>query len=152
MPNWRIFVLSQESTKPADAFASTDMIGVDAISDIVLVGDMSAHHNGRTRLVFPDYFTHFFHFADICNNRADADDIVGIFPDFGDKAIEGGKIQKRAGGIDIGLNHHQSEGAVKHAKGKAALNPGYLILIEFHGVDFSASIFIVLGVWSEDAG
>jgi hypothetical protein len=128
------------------------MINVDAIRDIVLVGNMSAHHNRRTRLVFPDHFAHFLHFADICNNRADADDIVGIFPDFGVKAIEGGKVQKSARGIDIGLNHHQSEGAVKHAEGKTALNSGDLILIEFHGVDFSASIFIVLGVRSEDAG
>lgn len=41
---------------------------------------------------------------------------------------------------------------MKHTEGKAALNPGDLIVIEFHGIDSAAAVFVIAGVRSEDAG
>jgi hypothetical protein len=50
------------------------------------------------------------------------------------------------------LDHHQTEGAVKHPEGKSPLDAGDLILVEFHRVDFSATVLVIAGKGPENTG
>jgi len=72
--------------------------------------------------------------------------------DFVNKTVQGWKIEKGAGRFNIALNYHQTEAAMKHSKGKTTLNPCDLVMVKFHGIDFPASILVVLGIWPKDAG
>ena len=56
------------------------------------------------------------------------------------------EIQNGRRSRDICLNHHDAPGTMKHAQRERTLNPRYLIMIEFHGVDRPAAIFVVLCV------
>jgi hypothetical protein len=54
--------------------------------------------------------------------------------------------------INNPLDHQQPEGTVKHPQGKYTLNPGNLVVVKLHRVDLTASVFIILGIWSKDTG
>src|SRR6185369_16618976 len=88
----------------------------------------------------------------IDDDAADADYVVAALADLLRKALQGGEVEQGAGGVDIGLDHHQPEGAVKHPEGKAPLHAGDLVLVQFHRVDPAASVLVVPVVWTEDAG
>jgi len=40
---------------------------------------------------------------------------------------------------------------MKHPERKDPLNPGDLVLVEFHGIDTATAIVIILGIGPEDA-
>ena len=69
-----------------------------------------------------------------------------------DESILCRKVQERARRIDVGLEQHQSKGAVEHPQGEAALHPGDLVVVELHGIDRPAAIRIILRIGAEDAG
>ena len=112
---------------------------------------MAADHDYGPRQKGAHQFTHFFHLSHVGYDRTYTDNIVLIVPDLAHKSIQVRKIQKRTRYVDIGLNHQQAERAMKHSQGKGPLNPGNLVMIEFHGVDSSTSIIIVLGIGPKNA-
>ena len=57
-----------------------------------------------------------------------------------------GKSKERAGGVDIGLDHHQAPTAVEHPKRERTLRPRHLVMIKFHRVHSSAAVLVVLAV------
>ena len=142
----RVFILTEKRPEPGDPISPDDMIRIDDIVNVLQVGDVAADDDRCPGLMPAHQFAHPDDLADIRNDGADADDIVGIVRDFLDKAVLGRKIQQGARGIDIGLDQHQPEAAMKHAKGKCTLNAGHLILIKLHRVDFPAAECVVLGI------
>ena len=151
MPDRRAVVLSQIALKPPDTLAAHDEIRVDVPFQTFFVGDMSADNDRGVRLVPANQFAHLPHLADIRQDAADPDYVVGMPADCRPELIQCGKIQKRAGSGEIGLDHHQAEGAMKHAQGEAPLDTGHLVLVEFHRIDSPAPVFVVLGIRSEYA-
>jgi hypothetical protein len=95
--------------------------------------------------------THHLDLPDIEKNPADADDIIGMIPDFLDESFKIRKIEKCTGCFEVGLDHYETEGAMKHAKRETSLSARHLILIQFHRVDFTAAVFILLSVRPENA-
>ena len=69
--------------------------------------------------------------------------------DFFSETIQGGEIKEGAGRIDIGLQQHQTERAVKHAQRKGPLGTCDLVLVKLHGIDLAAAVCVVPGVRPE---
>src|SRR5208283_3987648 len=85
---------------------------------------------------------HFAHLAKIRNNSRNADDVVFGGGKFALEVLESGEVEQRAGRGDIPLDHHQSPGAVEHAKREAALLTRDLVVIQLHGIDGAAAEFV----------
>ena len=113
---------------------------------------MASNDNDSAGAVASNQFAHFFHLADIRDNRPDADNVVRIVLQFLHETVEGGEIQQDARRVDVSLDDHQPEGAMEHPQGERPLPPCHLVLVQLHGVDFSAAVFIVAGIGAEDAG
>jgi hypothetical protein len=151
VPDGRLIILPQVPLKPPDALAADDMVRIDYLLETIQVCNVPTDNDHGCRLMLPDQLAHLFDLADIRENAADADNVIDPVADFFREAVKQGKIQDCAGGFDVGLNHHQSEGAVKHPQGESSLDTGDLILVEFHWVDRAAPVLVIPGVRSEDA-
>jgi hypothetical protein len=145
-----LVILSEITLKPPDTLAANNNVRINYLIKTFFVGDMPADNDLGCGLMLPDQLAHLFDLADIRENRADTDNVVGPMVDFFTETIKRGKIHECAGRFQISLNHHQTERAVKHAQGKSTLNPGYLIFIKFHRVDLPASVFVIPGIGSKD--
>ena len=115
------------------------------------MANMPADHYHSSRLVFANERTHLSDFLDVLQNGADSDNIVGFGTKFLDEAIQARIVKNVASCIDVCFDHHESAASVKHPKGKRALNPRYLIVVQFHGVHCTTAILIVLRVGTKDA-
>lgn len=111
---------------------------------------MSAHHDYRTWGKLSHHSAHLTDLADVHDDRRDANDVVVVRGQFPSKSFPCGKIQHAAGSRDICLNQHDAPGAMEHAQREAALRAGNLVVIELHGIDGSASKFVILRIGPED--
>jgi len=152
MPDRPLIVLTQIALKPADPLPAHDVVRVDPFREPLLVGDMAADDDHGARLMLPDQPTHLPDLADVRHDGADPDHVVTVLRDLRRKTFQGGKIQQGAGGLQVVLDHHQSERAMKHPDRESTLDAGHLILIEFHRIDFSAAVLVIAGVGPEYAG
>ncbi len=143
-------VLTQIPLKPADSLAADDQVCVDHPIEPLFVADVPADHNRRGRLMPTDQLAHLLDLAYIGDDGADTDHVIGVFTDLFRETLQRGEIQEGAGGIEVGLNHHQSEGTMKHPERESPLDARHLILIQFHRVDPAASVFVIPGVRAED--
>ena len=152
MSNRGIRVFSEKRPEPPNPVSLDDVIRVKARVNPRRIDNMSSHNDGRAGRVLSNQIAHLFDLADVGDDRADTYDVVLMVSYFFHEAVESGEIQKRTGRIDIGLNHHKPERSVEHAKRKTALKPRDLVVVKLHRIDHSASVFVVLGIGSEDAG
>lgn len=144
-------VLTQIALKPANPLPAHDMVRIDQFIETFLVADMAADDDRCGRLMPPDQPAHLPDLADIREDGADPDDVVTVLSDLCRETLQGGKVQQGAGGVQVVLDHHQPEGAMKHPEREPPLDSGDLILVEFHGVDFAASVLVIPGVRAKDA-
>jgi hypothetical protein len=151
VPDGPPVVLTQVALEPANPLPAHDMVRIDQFIEALLVADMAADDDRCGGLVPPDQPAHLPDLADIRDDGADPDDVVAVLRDLRRKTLQRGKIKQGAGGVQVVPDHHQPEGAMKHPEREAPLDAGNLILIEFHGVDFAASVLVVPGVGPEDA-
>ena len=93
---------------------------------------------------------HLPHFADIDDDRGDADDVVALAQQFRFKGFAGGKVQHGGGRRDVLLDHQDAPGAVEHAQGERPLLARHLVVVQLHRVDLPAAEFVVLRVRSKD--
>ena len=143
---------SEESAEPRDPVALHDVVGIDDPVEILAAGDVPADDDGCPGPVFANHLAHLFHLARVGHDGADPHDVVVVLPYFPDEVVEAGIIEDGAGRVDIGLQHPQRKGGVKHPKGEAPLDARHLVLVELHGVDPAASVFVILRIGPEDAG
>src|SRR6185369_11124352 len=95
-------ILAEVALKPADTFAADDEIGIDQLLKPLLVGDVAADDNSCSRLIAADQLAHLGHLADTDNDAADADHVVAVLADLLGEALQSGKVEQGAGGINIG--------------------------------------------------
>ncbi len=151
MPDGQLFVLPEEGPEPTDAVPPDDVIGVDDLGEVSPRGDVTTDDNGRSRPFTADDRAHRLDFFDIGPDGADPHDVVGGPAQLVGERLERRKVQDRAGGVDIGLQHQKAEGAVKHTQREPSLQAGDLVVIQLHGVDAAAPELVVPGERSEDA-
>lgn len=150
MANGAGFIFPEKPAEPPDPIASDNNIRIYETIDIVLTGDMSTHNDKGIRAEAADELTHSFYFPHIGKNGADPNHVIVVLLNLGEETLLGRKIQQGAGGVDIGLDHHQPKGAMKHPERKSTLHPCHLIMIELHGIDGPASVFIIAAIGPED--
>jgi hypothetical protein len=90
------------------------------------------------------------HLAKVGDDPGYANDVVPIFDQLALETLQVGKIQQRAGRRNVVLDHHQAPRAMEHAQRKAALSAGNLVVVELHGIDGAAAIFVILCVRAEN--
>ena len=144
-------VLAQKTAEPVDPLAEDNPVRVDALLESRDTDHVAAHHDRRLGLVLSHQPAHLGDLQDIGRNGADPDHIVLVVADLADEAVQGGEIQQHAGGLEIGLNHHQPPRAIEHPQGKRTLHPRHLVVPQFHGVDLAAAELVVLGKGPEHA-
>ncbi len=151
MADGAVRIFAQETAKPGDPFPFDDVVCVDSRIEIREVGDMTAHDDRRVRQVLADKLTHLPDLEPVRDDAADPDNIVVLVADLLDEAIQAGKIQQRAGRVDVGLDEHQAPRTMELPQREGTLDPGHLVVIQLHRVQGPAAVFIVLGIGPEDA-
>ena len=150
MANGAGFIFPEKPAEPPDPIASDDDIRIYEMIDTVLTGNMSSHNDNGVRAKTTDELAHPFYLSHIGKNGADPNHVIVMLLNLGKETLLGRKIQQGAGGVDIGLDHHQPKGAMKHPETKSTLHPCHLIMIELHGIDGPASVFIIAAIGTED--
>src|SRR5207237_2300559 len=77
---------------------------------------MSSHYDHRVRRKTTDQPAHLLDFAQVHDNRGNPHDVVTIRSQLAGEFVLGGKIQHRTRGGDVGLDHHDPPGTMKHAQ------------------------------------
>ena len=152
VPDGGLLVLPEKSPEPRNPVALHDVVGIDDPVEILAARDVPADDDGCAGPVLADQLAHLFHLARVRHDGADPHDVVVVLPYFPDKIVEAGIIEDGAGRVDIGLQHPQRKRGVKHPKGEPSLDARHLVLVELHGVDLAASVFVILRIGPEDAG
>ena len=153
----RALLFAQVAAHPGNAFAAHEVVGVDRLLDAGKGRDMATHHDCGVRRQPAHHAAHFPHLAEVDNDRGDAHDVVTARGQFPLEDLACRKVEHRARGGDVPLDHHQAPGAVKHPQGERALLARHLVVVQLHGVDTAAAELVVLRVGSkhgrkQDAG
>ena len=151
MFNRLVFVLTEEPAHPTHALAFDDVVSVDPLFKVRHVGNVSADEDRGLRQVLADKLAHLAHLLDIGDDRADSNNLIVVRRDLANKPLQIGEVQERARRVYVGLNQHQSPGAMEHTQRERPLYARYLVVKQLHGVDLPAAILVIPGVWPENA-
>ena len=75
------FVLAEKPAEPGYPFSTHDVVRIDPLLGIGQIRDMPAHHYRAVGLMFANQRAHLSDFADVGNDRGDADDVVFVVAD-----------------------------------------------------------------------
>src|ERR1035437_7260248 len=139
-------------THPGDAVAFDNVVGIQHFLHPWNGGDVAAHDERGARGEFARHAARIAGFADVDDDRGDADDVIVVGGEFAGKGLARGEVQDGAGGGDVPLDHEDAPGTVETAQGERALAARYLVVIELHRVDGAAAVGIILRVRAEDGG